>query len=556
MFRSINTAWTRAVAIASSVGVLAVLLVAVPTAQSTSPASAADASLFNPGYIISDAEFYNGAAMSEAQIQAFLEARQPGTCGGAGCLKNFRMTTGNKAQYHSDSSGQVECTAYTGAANESAARIIFRIQQACGISAKVILVTLQKERSLVTKTTTTQADWNVAMGYACPDTAPCAVEYYGFFNQVWAAARQFKVYRAAPTYFNFRAGITRNIQWHPNTACGSSPVYIANAATAGLYNYTPYQPNAAALGNLYGSGDGCSSYGNRNFWAFYSDWFGSPIGQVNPIGSLESATSPAAGAVTVRGWTFDYDTQASLSVHVYVDGAFALNVPADRPRADVNAAYPSRTGNYGFEASVPAASGSRQVCVYAINVSFGGNSTLGCKTVTVARPAPVQPPATESAAVYRFWSESYQTHFYTRSVAERDQLILQPNSPWQYEGPRFGAFGTAVPGTIPVYRFWSEEYRSHFFTASETERATVENDYPDRIWKYETIAYYVYPVSSTQPSTVPMSRFWSPAYLNHFYTASAAEAEGVRTGYPASVWTFEGDVFRVPAGVPAAMPLP
>jgi len=45
-----------------------------------------------------------------------------------------------------------------------------------------------------------------------------------------------------------------------------------------LYYYTPYVPNKAALDNLYGTGDACSAYGNRNFWRFYHDWFGSPIG--------------------------------------------------------------------------------------------------------------------------------------------------------------------------------------------------------------------------------------------------------------------------------------
>ncbi|MDG2497268.1 MAG: LysM peptidoglycan-binding domain-containing protein, partial [Aquiluna sp.] len=30
--------------------------------------------------------------------------------------------------------------------------------------------------------------------------------------------------------------------------------------------------------NMYGTGDSCSAYGNRNFWRFFHDWFGSPIG--------------------------------------------------------------------------------------------------------------------------------------------------------------------------------------------------------------------------------------------------------------------------------------
>jgi hypothetical protein len=65
------------------------------------------------------------------------------------------------------------------------------------------------------------------------------------------------------------------IQYNPNASCGGSNVYIQNQATAGLYNYTPYQPNASAINNLYGSGDSCGAYGNRNFWRMYNDWFGS-----------------------------------------------------------------------------------------------------------------------------------------------------------------------------------------------------------------------------------------------------------------------------------------
>ena len=53
-------------------------------------------------------------------------------------------------------------------------------------------------------------------------------------------------------------------------------MFIDNQATAALYVYTPYRPNAAALGNMYGTGDSCSSYGNRNFWRMFSDWFGNP----------------------------------------------------------------------------------------------------------------------------------------------------------------------------------------------------------------------------------------------------------------------------------------
>ena len=546
----------RVLALAVIGSVLGGFLAAMPS-LSDSASYALDSSRFNPGYIISDAEFYNGAAMTEAQIQSFLNAQITGACSGAGCLRDYRQDTINKPEYFSSTSGRVECTAYTGAPNESAARIIFRVQQACGVSAKVILVTLQKERGLVTKRSAIPNDWLVAMGYGCPDTAPCAEQYFGFFNQVWNAARQFKVYRASPQSFNHRASRTSTVQWHPNSACGSSQVYMQNAATAALYNYTPYRPNAAAMANLFAVGDSCSSYGNRNFWAYYSQWFGDPIGQVDPIGNLEAVTSPEGGTVSVRGWTFDWDSPDSIDVHVYADGSLAGTATANVSRGDIRTAYPTRTGNYGFNAQFAVNPGTRSICVYAINVSFGKNTTLGCRTVTIARPAPVQPPADQSAAVYRFWSENNQTHFYTRSVAERDRLILTaPRAEWAYEGPMFGAFGTQVPGTVPVYRFWSETQRSHFYTASAGERDRVIANYPDNVWRYEMVAFYVYPLSTDVPDTRPVTRFWSPSKLAHFYTASASEADRVSAQYPPSVWTREFDIYRVPKAVPPAAPLP
>jgi hypothetical protein len=95
------------------------------------------------------------------------------------------------------------------------------------------------------------------------------------------AGWQYNYYRANPGSFGYQAGRNNTILYNPNTACGSSTVYIANQATAGLYIYTPYQPNAAALANIGGLGNSCSSYGNINFWRLFNDWFGSTQVNVN-----------------------------------------------------------------------------------------------------------------------------------------------------------------------------------------------------------------------------------------------------------------------------------
>src|SRR6185369_4279864 len=102
-----------------------------------------------------------------------------------------------------------------------------------------------------------------AMGYGCPDTAACNPAYAGFYNQVTNAARQFSLYHANPANYRYQPFQNNSILYNPNSSCGTSSVFIQDYATAGLYDYTPYQPDAAALAAGYGTGDSCSSYGNR-----------------------------------------------------------------------------------------------------------------------------------------------------------------------------------------------------------------------------------------------------------------------------------------------------
>lgn len=240
---------------------------------------------FRAGNIISDAVFFNRNAMTEAQIQAFLQAKVPSCQSGYTCLKDWYDTSRSTA-------ADAMCGAYSGGVRERASRIIYKVAQACGINPQVILVTLQKEQGLVTHTWPSEWRYTIAMGQGCPDTAACDTRYYGFFNQVYGAAWQMKRYANPPgtsQYFTWYApGKTWNILYNPNRACGSSPVFVQNQATANLYYYTPYQPNAAALAAGYGTGDGCSSYGNRNFYNYFTDWFGSTQSVGTPVPTIAS----------------------------------------------------------------------------------------------------------------------------------------------------------------------------------------------------------------------------------------------------------------------------
>jgi hypothetical protein len=104
-------------------------------------------------------------------------------------------------------------------------------------------------------------------------------------------------------------------------------------------------------------------------------------------GSVESATE-VTGGIRVTGWALDADTNASIDVHVYVDGVGAGSARASVYRPDVGAAFPGMGPYHGYDVTVPAGPGVRQVCVYGINVgpSGNGNALLGCRTVRVGNP--------------------------------------------------------------------------------------------------------------------------------------------------------------------------
>lgn len=218
-------------------------------------AKAAPVTGFNPGRIIDDSVMNDYGTMSPGNIQFFFNIKGSScTNGQAPCLKNFNE------------------------GGRSAAQIIYDAAQEFQINPQVLIVTLQKEVGLVTANQPANWRYRTAMGYGCPDSTPgvCDSQYYGFTNQIRWSARMFRsIMSASPGWYTPYVVGNNYIQWNPNSGCGGTNVYIQNRATQALYNYTPYQPNQAALNAGYGEGDGCSSYGNRNFFLYFRDWFGS-----------------------------------------------------------------------------------------------------------------------------------------------------------------------------------------------------------------------------------------------------------------------------------------
>ena len=213
--------------------------------------------------IIDDDIALNSASMNVSEIQGFLNSKVP-VCdtnhqGGLAsspppyqCLRNYIDPTTQK----------------------SAAQLIHDEAVAVGLNPQVILVTLQKEQSLVTDTWPYPSQFRSAMGYGCPESqSVCDSDYYGFYNQVHLGARL------------LRAGIARNCgdtqtlpgwsiasKWGlgKSPAVDTKPTMLASCTTGSLYNYTPHRPDSAYMQN-----DGSTYYyGNYNFVNYFTSWFG------------------------------------------------------------------------------------------------------------------------------------------------------------------------------------------------------------------------------------------------------------------------------------------
>lgn len=241
--------------------------------------NAADTRRFNANNIMSDFEMTNKNSMSEAQIQSFLLSKN--SCNNT---DTYKAAWYPSVQY-SIKDGKFVCMAKESFNGESAAHIIWQAGQDYNINPQVIIVLLQKEQGLITDTWPNSIQYRSATGYGCPDNADCDSKYFGFKNQVRNAANFFRAYQTGNTgwyklvwpgdkYTGTWQSFNYNLRYHPNLSCGTVPTLIENRATASLYSYTPYRPNQAALNAQTGTGDSCSSYGNRNFWMYFSDWFG------------------------------------------------------------------------------------------------------------------------------------------------------------------------------------------------------------------------------------------------------------------------------------------
>lgn len=256
---------------------LAVVSAAVTALAFPAPTVHAGVEGWNAGNIIDNSVFTDKASMDAGSIQRFLEGKVP-NCDTDGSEPS-EYGGGTRRQWAQAKYGQTTfvCLRDYHENGKKASQIIYDVSQQYSISPQVMLVLLQKEQGLVTDTWPLNYQYRSATGYGCPDTAACDSKYYGLTNQLNWAAKMFRaILNNVPQSEWYTPYVLGNnfIRYSPDASCGGSNVNIQNRATQALYNYTPYQPNQGALNAGWGTAH-CGAYGNRNFYLYFTSWFGS-----------------------------------------------------------------------------------------------------------------------------------------------------------------------------------------------------------------------------------------------------------------------------------------
>ena len=260
---------------------------------------------FDPGLLISDAAFSDTATFgSAAGVQQFLASKNSVLA-----RTDEAFLTKLREPANVDWKTRLDDPQASLGRLRTAAELIYDASASAGLNPQVIIVTLQKEQTLITKTFATDADLqralDRALGYGCPDNQPCQASFLGFYPQLfgtfdasndrWIGAAkslsksftyevngvrvgrgplidaQNQAFGSGPFVRPSRQGDSVVFENTLNGFSGIEPsqtVTLKNYATAALYRYTPHVFN-----------------GNYNFWRFYQAWFRYPNGTVIKLSS-------------------------------------------------------------------------------------------------------------------------------------------------------------------------------------------------------------------------------------------------------------------------------
>jgi len=179
---------------------------------------------------------------------------------------------------------------------KSAAQIIADKAEANGINPLELLVRVQMEQGLISKTTASEEKITLAFGCGCPHSPVCGPKYEGFANQAECAAGTLR--RSMDKATTATGTVSGWAKSRAKATEDGLTVTPKNAATAALYTYTPY------VGEAGGGRDGVGGVSlHHQVWTRFAEFTGygaAAAPQAPRSDEADSGATPArdAGADT------------------------------------------------------------------------------------------------------------------------------------------------------------------------------------------------------------------------------------------------------------------
>lgn len=528
---------------------------------------------WSAGNIIDDGVFTNSSTMNVSDIQNFLNSKVP-TCDTQG-QKTSEYGGGTRAQWAGAKYNQTTFTClkdYT-EGGRSSSQIIYDVSKKYTINPQVLLVLLQKEQGLVTDDWPLNIQYRSATGYGCPDTAPCDSQYYGLTNQLDWSAKMFRaIINNSPTWYTPYVLGNNFIRYSPDSSCGGSTVNIENRATQALYNYTPYQPNSGALNADWGTAP-CGAYGNRNFYLYFTSWFGNTRTSAMIYTTQFSNVIDAAGAEAKIGISLSqkplYEVVVVLSLSNPTLAKFSTT---DRVVITPDTWNDPSKNTISIRGNSDTSTKAGDVYLGVAQIGSPDNNFRYINPTIIGKPMLIWQP--DMPDVYRLFSPSANKHVFASRQNDIDAYV---SSGYQIEGSYFTAcrggeqniirfkkgttsllapansqqaqtltaggytndgvlFTASRTGTVPVYQLYNQTTDNYFYTTNlgEVSSAVSSHGYTNQGSTFAVC-------NSTSYS--PVYRMFSTNANTHFYTINPDEKYYARNygGY-----TDEGVAFYTP----------
>ena len=245
---------------------------------------------------------------------------------------------------------------------------------------------------------------------------------------------------------------------------------------------------------------------------------------VNSTGGAVDGTPPT----TTSDAKATYPTTGGTIKLTATDNAGGSGVASTWYRLGGSGGYTQYSGSI----AVPTTAASYTLYFYSVDAA--GNTESPAKTATF------QVANASYMPVYRFYNKKNGSHFYTASEAEKASVIKNLSAVYSLDGVAYTVNTSNPANNQWLYRFYNKKNGSHFYTASEAEKASVIKNL-SAVYSYDGPAYKVC-AGSPPANSKTVWRFYNKKNGSHFYTADAGEKASVIKNLSA-IYSLDGAAF-------------